>query len=302
MSGHRLLHVEESTSRKVTALSDFEYRIYEQVKLSSDDFGVMTYTATLLRGQNARFRSKATTEKQVLDGLRRLVTIGLLLLFEHQDESYVCCPVWQTWQKIRFPKRTAHPKPPADTIARCDPETQYLFSFHPGGRKLPKIRPEDSRNGSGSSPGQDRERSNHQVSDIPDHANANAKEESARETIDPPKPGSRSARVASIIGRRDLGAFWEGPVFNIPQKWAETTLRLANGALSEADLTQFAQEVSASVEASGEDLSATGNLLSWLDGKLRLWRNQRTQDRRHGRIASQGASHLDKVAAMERGQ
>lgn len=134
MPGQRMSHPEQSASRKVTALSDFEYRVWEQTKLSADDFGVMPYTSTLLRAENVRLRR--ATEKQVFDALSRLVSLELLHVFEHQGESYVCAPQWQKWQQIRFPRKTARPQPPADVLVKCEPLTVELFTKWPGGKKF----------------------------------------------------------------------------------------------------------------------------------------------------------------------
>jgi hypothetical protein len=124
-------HPEQSTSRKVTALTDFEYRVWEQTKLSSDDFGVMPYAAAILRADNLRLL--AAKESVVFAALKRLVLSGLLIVFEHQGVSYACAPVWQTWQTIKFPRASSRPKPPNEILAQCDEATRGHFAQHPGG-------------------------------------------------------------------------------------------------------------------------------------------------------------------------
>ena len=136
MPDQRMLHPEQSLSRKVTALSDFDYRVWEQTKLSSDDFGVMSFSAAVLRAQNLRLRK--ATEGQVFQALERLVAAELLLPFDHQGEPYVCAPVWQTWQTIVYPRKTHLPRPDAHTLSRCNEDTQSLFARHPGGKKPKK--------------------------------------------------------------------------------------------------------------------------------------------------------------------
>jgi hypothetical protein len=146
MAGHRLSHPEQSMSRKVTSLSDFEYRVWEQTKLSSDDFGVMPYTSTILRADNLRLRK--ATEKLVFDALRRLVDLELLVVYDHQDEAYVCAPRWQDFQKVTFPRRSHHPVPPDEVLSQCSEPTRDLFTVHPGGCRLPK----STKRHSGSNP------------------------------------------------------------------------------------------------------------------------------------------------------
>lgn len=95
----------------------------------------------------------------------------------------------------------------------------------------------------------------------------------------PQKPGSAgAARALSLIQPRDKSAFWEGPVFNIPQKWAAKALKAANGSMSEDDLTRFARDLSARVEETGIDLTSL-DFLRWLDDELKAYRGaQRAND------------------------
>lgn len=290
-------------SRKLTSLTDFEYRVFEQVKLCSDDFGVMPYTPAHVRSQNRRLRR--ATESVVLSALRQIVSAGIYVVFEHQDEQYLCHRKWQEHQTIDYPRVTHYPKPPADVLARLTPATQYLFQFHPGGVKLPpkKDRPKFQTD-SGITPEpflSERERT-------PANAHANAKTSTddlidrSREDPPPPRPGSRLDRRSTLVRPRDLHAFFEGPVFNIPQKWADSKLTQSNGALTEGDLSAFARALSAEVERTGEDVTAGGNLLAWLDGKLKTWRASRAEARDHDRMTSAGLSHLAQVRRLERGE
>lgn len=180
MPGQRMSHPEQSTSKKVTGLDDFQFRVFEQVKLSSDDFGVMPYSSTVLRADNLRLRK--ATEKQVFDALRHLVKVELLIVFEHQDEAYVCAPVWQTWQQIRFPRKTSRPKPSPEILARCDEATQELFRQHPGGRhkqsgQIPNNSGQTSElsgNVPDNIPSRDGSKARHSGAVVPASANANA--------------------------------------------------------------------------------------------------------------------------------
>lgn len=78
-------------------------------------------------------------------------------------------------------------------------------------------------------------------------------------------------RPRTLIQRRDLGAFLQGPVFSIPQKWADRVITGSNGHLTERDLTAFGQELIDKVERERIDVTAQGNLLGWLDAQLKLW-------------------------------
>ena len=216
MAGQRLTHPEQSLSRKVTALSDFAYRVWEQTKLSADDFGVLPDSPLPLRADNRRLRK--ATEKAVAEALVTLVEAELLVRFEHQGEPYLCAPVWQTWQKVSYPRKTIRPCPPADVLARCDEDTRYLFTIHPGGVKLPSRRkssggtpegfPEVSGNVSGMVQEISRAGAPHTPANA--HANANASgsssEGGAGETV-PRPPRSTVASRASALGLVSAGAW-----------------------------------------------------------------------------------------------
>lgn len=299
MPGQRMLHPQQSASRKVTSLTHFEYRVWEQTKLSSDDFGVMPYAAAVLRGDNLALLKE--TEDVVFAALTRLVELRLLLTFQHQEIDYVCAPVWQTWQQIRYPRTASRPKPPKDILAKCDAATKYLFSFHPGGVNVPRQR----RKPSGSGPGPFPESSRAREPRAPANANANANAKGGAGETPPPKPGSSKAgsrgAALSLIRPRDLSAFWEGPVFNVPQKWADKTIKAANGALAEDELTRFCRDLSTTVERDRIDVAAVQpNFLGWLDTELRQWRGSRPTAAERARDAI-GQRHLAKVAAIERG-
>jgi hypothetical protein len=174
MPANRLLHPRCGHSQKVTALSDFVYRVWTQYLLSADDFGVMRATAAPLQeGNDVLALKKPIVVQRALD---LLVTIGLLQSFEHQGRRYVYQTDWQSWQHIDWPRATIHPKPNDDAVARCDAATRKLFSRHPGG-KVGKHLPRDSATAS---------RVPREVlpetlgNDFPIHANANANANGSR--------------------------------------------------------------------------------------------------------------------------
>jgi uncharacterized protein YdaU (DUF1376 family) len=119
-------------------------------------------------------------------------------------------------------------------------------------------------------------------------------------TPSPQKPGT--SRSLSLIQPRDKSAFSEGPVFNIPQKWATKVLAAANGSLSEPELDAFCSALHVKVERDRIDVAAQPNFLGWLDGELREWRRGQSQARSERALELQGQRHLAKVAAMERGE
>lgn len=125
MPADRLFHPRAGHSRKVNALSDFEFRVWWTYELAADDFGVMRRSAVVLQAANDVLAKRAP--RVVEKALDRLVEVGLLIAFRHQDESFVCQLDWQDFQKVRHPRESHQPTPPPEILARCSGETRALF-------------------------------------------------------------------------------------------------------------------------------------------------------------------------------
>lgn len=121
----RFFHPRAGHSRKVNSLTDFEFRVWWTYELAADDYGVMRRSAVVLQAAND---SLAKRSIRVVDrGLDRVVEVGLLVPFEHQGERYVCQLDWQDFQKVRYPRESHQPSPPAVILAKCSGETSDLF-------------------------------------------------------------------------------------------------------------------------------------------------------------------------------
>jgi len=73
--------------------------------------------------------------------------------------------------------------------------------------------------------------------------------------------------------RKERCAFFEGPLFTIPKKWAAQAIRLSNGSLDDVDLRAFARWAHARAAVAKPDLSSV-HVLDWLDTELRTWRDE----------------------------
>jgi hypothetical protein len=126
MPDHRLTPKREGFSDKITALDDLAYRIWQQYKLSADDYGVMPDLAASIMGGNRRL---AKVQPRVIESkLQGFVECGLLHRFVHQGQGYLYSRVWQKHQKIRYPSETFHPAPPPEELAQCEKKTRELFA------------------------------------------------------------------------------------------------------------------------------------------------------------------------------
>lgn len=143
MPDDRLFHKRLGHSKKVNSLTDLEFRVWVQYELSADDFGVMRYSAVTIQADNDALEARPA--KVIQRALDRLVETGLVLSFEHQSQRYLCQADWQNFQRVRFPRATVHPVPPADVLAKCSASTRERFQQRTSGPS------EESQDDSGDS-------------------------------------------------------------------------------------------------------------------------------------------------------
>lgn len=143
MPDDRFIHRRIGHSDKISALADFEFRVWVQYLLSSDDFGVMRFTAATLQADCDALAGKNT--KAVQRALERLAVVGLIRTYQHQSRTYCYQHDWQDFQKVDYPRATLHPKPPTDGMTAA---TAKLFAKFPGGwgRKVPPASDDGSAN------------------------------------------------------------------------------------------------------------------------------------------------------------
>jgi hypothetical protein len=127
----RLIHPAFGQSEKINRLTAYERDVWIVYKLAADDFGVMRYAAAPLQ-KTARWLEDQPA-KRLLRALDAIRAVGLVLSFEHQGQTYIFDPVWQTWQKVTYPRSTKQPAPPID---RVDMNTSWLVEHHPEGGRL----------------------------------------------------------------------------------------------------------------------------------------------------------------------
>lgn len=92
------------------------------------------------------------------------------------------------------------------------------------------------------------------------------------------EPATKPARYQhALVKKRDLSAFWEGPIFNIPGHWATKAIKASNGKAFSSDVVRFAQALTARLER--EDGEApTENFLGWLDTEWAAFHRPKVSD------------------------
>lgn len=97
---NRILKDSIRTSKSVNAMSDFQFRLWAYLITYVDDYGRGSADPELLKGFVFP-RRKGVTESTIAKTLAELATMGSILLYEVDGESYLCFPSWSNHQQVR---------------------------------------------------------------------------------------------------------------------------------------------------------------------------------------------------------
>lgn len=104
------------TSRRINALSDFQYRVWSYLLTYVDDYGRGSADPELLKGFLFP-RRRRVTEADIAKALAEMADMGCILLYEAEGESYLCFPTWSDHQRIQQ-KRSKFPGPAPEDLSR----------------------------------------------------------------------------------------------------------------------------------------------------------------------------------------
>ena len=110
---NRILKESIRTSKKVNAMTDFQFRLWAYLITYVDDFGRGSAEPDVLKGFVFP-RRKSVTEANIKAALSDLACMGLIHLYEIDGDSYLCFPNWEKHQSIRAAK-SKYPAPPEST-------------------------------------------------------------------------------------------------------------------------------------------------------------------------------------------
>ncbi len=94
MPADRLLHARLGHSAKVSSLSDLEYRVWTTYVLAADDFGVMRAEAVAFQAAHDGLGGRPA--KVIQRSIERLVKVGLVATFAHQERATCTRPTGRT--------------------------------------------------------------------------------------------------------------------------------------------------------------------------------------------------------------
>ena len=106
---NRILKDTIRTSKKVNALSDFEFRVWAYLITYVDDYGRGSADPELLKGFVFPRRA-GMTDTQISKALDDLANSGMITLYESDGELYFYFPNWDKHQQIRA-KKSKFPEP-----------------------------------------------------------------------------------------------------------------------------------------------------------------------------------------------
>lgn len=125
MPDYRKLHNGHGNSLKLSKLTDYEFRVWNQYRATADDFGVCPFLPAKLQGDNRRLATHPPAK--VLKAMKRLIEVELVVPFDHQGQTFICSLNWQDKEDIKYPRKSLNPLPTFEVFLLCSTFTRNLF-------------------------------------------------------------------------------------------------------------------------------------------------------------------------------
>ena len=116
---NRIIKESVWSSEKISALSDFEFRVWVALITLSDDAGRGDARPAIIRGRAFPLRD-GVTNKNVESAVRKLASSGCITLYTVGGRCYYCFPTWNRHQRIRDCK----PKYPGPDDSDSSPQAE----------------------------------------------------------------------------------------------------------------------------------------------------------------------------------
>ena len=101
--GNRMMRESLLESEKISALSDFDFRLWISLILLADDYGVVDARPAIIKGHGFPLRERVTI-KDISDGLRRLTAGRCVSSYMVGGKPYVQFSNWSDYQRVRDSK------------------------------------------------------------------------------------------------------------------------------------------------------------------------------------------------------
>jgi len=105
---NRIIKESICTSDTIDQLSWFEEVFFYRLIVNCDDYGRFDARPAILKAR--LFPLKSVTEKQIIDALNKLSTVGIVALYEYDGRPYLQLVTWEKHQQIRA-KKSKYPAP-----------------------------------------------------------------------------------------------------------------------------------------------------------------------------------------------
>lgn len=106
---NRIIKESICTSDSLDCLSWFDEVLFYRLIVNCDDYGCFDGRMAVIKNRLFPLKENLTT-KEVSDGIMRLVSAGLVVLYESNGKPYLFLPTWNDHQTVRAKKRK-YPEP-----------------------------------------------------------------------------------------------------------------------------------------------------------------------------------------------
>ena len=106
---NRILKEGICTSDQINELSWFEEALFYRLIVNCDDYGRFDGRVPVIKNRLFPLKENLTA-KQVKDGINKLASVGLVILYEYDEKPFLHLPTWNDHQSVRA-KRSKYPAP-----------------------------------------------------------------------------------------------------------------------------------------------------------------------------------------------
>ena len=106
---NRILKESIRESDSIDSLNWFQEVLFYRLIVSCDDYGRFDGRISVIKNRLFPLKEDLTL-KTVADAIQKLVSVGLVVLYEHDGKPYLYLPTWTAHQNVRA-KRSKYPEP-----------------------------------------------------------------------------------------------------------------------------------------------------------------------------------------------